>query len=94
MSVDLGTEIFKDPDQVAEWTVSDFDILVPKRQKYWSKTPRQWRLLEAWMDFTRRVEFIEDCKNLWIVIFPGKSYLLFQLEGALANPQNIIFYCL
>ncbi|KAK4589515.1 hypothetical protein RGQ29_020189 [Quercus rubra] len=31
MSVDLGTEIFKDPDQVAEWTVSDFDILVPKR---------------------------------------------------------------
>ncbi|XP_050290143.1 uncharacterized protein LOC126728343 [Quercus robur] len=31
MSVDLGTEIFKDPDQVAEWTGSDFDILVPKR---------------------------------------------------------------
>ncbi|GLU13850.1 hypothetical protein SLE2022_304600 [Rubroshorea leprosula] len=31
MSVDLGTEIFKDPDQVAEWTVSDFDILVPKQ---------------------------------------------------------------
>ncbi|KAK1556293.1 hypothetical protein Q3G72_002173 [Acer saccharum] len=30
MSIDLGTEIFKDPDQVAEWTVSDFDILVPK----------------------------------------------------------------
>ncbi|KAM1245274.1 hypothetical protein ACFX2I_036493 [Malus domestica] len=31
MSIDLGTEIFKDPDQVAEWTVSDFDILVPKQ---------------------------------------------------------------
>lgn len=31
MSVDLGTEIFKDPDQVAEWTVTDFDILIPKQ---------------------------------------------------------------
>lgn len=31
MSIDLGTEIYKDPDQVAEWTVSDFDILVPKQ---------------------------------------------------------------
>lgn len=31
MSIDLGTEIFKDPDQVAEWTVSDFDILIPKQ---------------------------------------------------------------
>ncbi|CAK9152643.1 unnamed protein product [Ilex paraguariensis] len=30
-SIDLGTEIFKDPNQVAEWTVSDFDILVPKQ---------------------------------------------------------------
>ncbi|XP_006467601.1 uncharacterized protein LOC102624078 isoform X3 [Citrus sinensis] len=30
-SIDLGTEIFKDPDQVAEWTVSDFDILVTKQ---------------------------------------------------------------
>lgn len=30
MSIDLGTEIFKDPDQVAEWTVTDFDIIVPK----------------------------------------------------------------
>lgn len=29
-SIDLGTEIYKDADQVAEWTVSDFDILVPK----------------------------------------------------------------
>ncbi|KAM3284872.1 hypothetical protein P3S67_023671 [Capsicum chacoense] len=29
-SIDLGTEIFKDANQVAEWTVSDFDILVPK----------------------------------------------------------------
>ncbi|KAK7318849.1 hypothetical protein RJT34_03556 [Clitoria ternatea] len=29
-SVDIGTEIFKDPEQVAEWTVTDFDILVPK----------------------------------------------------------------
>ncbi|XP_052201245.1 uncharacterized protein LOC127807445 isoform X1 [Diospyros lotus] len=27
-SVNLGTEIYKDPDQVAEWTVSDFDIFV------------------------------------------------------------------
>ncbi|KAK4857433.1 hypothetical protein QYF36_000642 [Acer negundo] len=33
LSIDLGTEIFKDPDQVAEWTVSDFDILVPKIQE-------------------------------------------------------------
>lgn len=31
MSIDLGTEIFKAPDQVAEWTVSDFDILVPRQ---------------------------------------------------------------
>ncbi|KAK4748362.1 hypothetical protein SAY87_014948 [Trapa incisa] len=31
MSIDLGTEIFKDPDQVAEWTVSDFDILVQQK---------------------------------------------------------------
>ncbi|XP_031248670.1 uncharacterized protein LOC116106445 [Pistacia vera] len=30
-SIDLGAEIFKDPDQVAEWTVSDFDILVSKQ---------------------------------------------------------------
>ncbi|KAG5517080.1 hypothetical protein RHGRI_037734 [Rhododendron griersonianum] len=30
-SVDLGTEIYKDPNQVAEWTVSDFDILVPEQ---------------------------------------------------------------
>lgn len=30
-SVDLGTEIYKDPNQVAEWTVSDFNILVPKK---------------------------------------------------------------
>lgn len=32
MSVDLGTEIFKDADQVAEWTVTEFDILVPSNQ--------------------------------------------------------------
>lgn len=31
MSIDLGTEIFKDPDQVAEWIISDFDIVVPKK---------------------------------------------------------------
>ncbi|MED6157342.1 hypothetical protein PIB30_022309 [Stylosanthes scabra] len=30
-SIDLGTEIFKDPQQIAEWTVSDFDILIPKQ---------------------------------------------------------------
>ncbi|CAL5345205.1 unnamed protein product [Camellia sinensis] len=29
-SVNLGTEIYVDPDQVVEWTVSDFDILIPK----------------------------------------------------------------
>lgn len=29
-SINLGTEIYKDPNQVAEWTVTDFDILVPK----------------------------------------------------------------
>ena len=33
MSVDLGTEIYKDADQIAEWTVSDFDILVPANPK-------------------------------------------------------------
>ncbi|MCD7471779.1 hypothetical protein HAX54_012447 [Datura stramonium] len=26
-SIDLGTEIYRDPNQVAEWTVTDFDIL-------------------------------------------------------------------
>ncbi|KAF8413697.1 hypothetical protein HHK36_001689 [Tetracentron sinense] len=31
MSIDLGTEIYKGPDQVAEWTVTDFDIIVPKQ---------------------------------------------------------------
>ncbi|XP_065879483.1 uncharacterized protein [Euphorbia lathyris] len=31
MSIDLGTEIFKAPDEVAEWTVTHFDILVPKQ---------------------------------------------------------------
>ncbi|KAI3466771.1 hypothetical protein Pfo_023434 [Paulownia fortunei] len=30
-SIDLGTEIYKDPNQVAEWTVSNFDILVPRK---------------------------------------------------------------
>ncbi|XP_051133780.1 uncharacterized protein LOC127253306 [Andrographis paniculata] len=31
-SIDLGTEIYMGrPDQVAEWTVSNFDILVPKK---------------------------------------------------------------
>ncbi|KAJ6402228.1 hypothetical protein OIU84_014342 [Salix udensis] len=30
MSIDLGTEIFKAPNQVAEWTVSDFDIIIPQ----------------------------------------------------------------
>ncbi|XP_062094667.1 uncharacterized protein LOC133800655 [Humulus lupulus] len=29
-SINLGTEIYKDPNQVAEWTVSDFDILLTK----------------------------------------------------------------
>jgi hypothetical protein len=29
-SIDVGTEIFNDPNfQAAEWTVSDFDILIP-----------------------------------------------------------------
>ncbi|KDP21144.1 hypothetical protein JCGZ_21615 [Jatropha curcas] len=31
MSIDLGTEIYKGANQVAEWTVSDFDIFVPKQ---------------------------------------------------------------
>ncbi|KAL6544885.1 hypothetical protein OROMI_023747 [Orobanche minor] len=30
-SIDLGTEIYKDPDQMAEWTVSGFDVLVPRK---------------------------------------------------------------
>ncbi|CAN4116588.1 unnamed protein product [Withania somnifera] len=30
-SIDLGTEIYKDQNQVAEWTVIDFDILVPEK---------------------------------------------------------------
>ncbi|XP_074269808.1 uncharacterized protein LOC141592844 [Silene latifolia] len=28
-SIDLGVEVYRDPDQVIEWTVSDFDIIVP-----------------------------------------------------------------
>ncbi|VFQ81603.1 unnamed protein product [Cuscuta campestris] len=31
-SIDLGTEIYKHPNQAAEWTVTDFDVLVPKGQ--------------------------------------------------------------
>ncbi|KAK6917731.1 hypothetical protein RJ641_018482 [Dillenia turbinata] len=31
MSVDIGTEIYVDPNQEAEWTVSDFDILIPEQ---------------------------------------------------------------
>ncbi|KAI4332462.1 hypothetical protein L6164_017368 [Bauhinia variegata] len=34
MSVDLGTEIFKDPEQTAEWTVTDFDILISKQRRH------------------------------------------------------------
>ncbi|KAJ4844275.1 hypothetical protein Tsubulata_009824, partial [Turnera subulata] len=34
MSIDLGTEIYKSAEQVAEWTVSDFDILVPEKQHH------------------------------------------------------------
>ncbi|CAH9113614.1 unnamed protein product [Cuscuta europaea] len=30
-SIDLGTEIFKDPNQEAEWTVTDFDVLITKK---------------------------------------------------------------
>ncbi|KAK4361237.1 hypothetical protein RND71_020189 [Anisodus tanguticus] len=30
-SIDLGTEIYRDPNQVAEWTVTDFDIFVPNK---------------------------------------------------------------
>lgn len=29
-SVDIGTEIYVSGNEVAEWTVSDFDIVVPK----------------------------------------------------------------
>ncbi|VFQ88486.1 unnamed protein product [Cuscuta campestris] len=33
-SIDLGTEIYKHPNQVAEWTVTDFDVLIiPKETK-------------------------------------------------------------
>ncbi|KAH9617510.1 hypothetical protein KSS87_007814 [Heliosperma pusillum] len=28
-SIDLGVEVYRDPDQVIQWTVSDFDIIVP-----------------------------------------------------------------
>lgn len=28
-SIDLGTEIFVSGNEYAEWTVSDFDIIVP-----------------------------------------------------------------
>ncbi|KAK9706836.1 hypothetical protein RND81_07G155300 [Saponaria officinalis] len=28
-SIDLGVEVYRDPDQVVEWSVSDFDIIVP-----------------------------------------------------------------
>ncbi|CAH9113612.1 unnamed protein product [Cuscuta europaea] len=30
-SIDLGTEIFNDPYKVAEWSVSDFNVLVPRQ---------------------------------------------------------------
>ncbi|KAK9269291.1 hypothetical protein L1049_001061 [Liquidambar formosana] len=29
-SIDVGTEIYMSSDEVAEWTLSDFDIIVPK----------------------------------------------------------------
>ncbi|KAF5932610.1 hypothetical protein HYC85_028781 [Camellia sinensis] len=29
-SIDLGTEIYMSGNQVAEWTVSDFDIIIPR----------------------------------------------------------------
>lgn len=31
-SIDLGTEIYISDNQVAEWTVSNFDIVVPDTQ--------------------------------------------------------------
>lgn len=31
-SIDLGTEIYISDNQVAEWSVSDFDIIVPDTQ--------------------------------------------------------------
>ncbi|KAG8364827.1 hypothetical protein BUALT_Bualt18G0039100 [Buddleja alternifolia] len=33
-SIDLGTEIYMDDDQIAEWTVTDFDIIVPSEEGY------------------------------------------------------------
>ncbi|CAJ2659491.1 unnamed protein product [Trifolium pratense] len=33
-SIDLGTEIYISDGQLAEWTVSNFDIIVPKNQAY------------------------------------------------------------
>lgn len=30
-SIDVGTEIYVSEDAVAEWTLSDFDILISKR---------------------------------------------------------------
>lgn len=29
-SIDLGTEIYISDNEIAEWTVSDFDIIIPK----------------------------------------------------------------
>lgn len=29
-SLDVGTEIYVSEDEVAEWTLADFDIVVPK----------------------------------------------------------------
>lgn len=31
LSLNMGTEIYKDADQIAEWTVTNYDILVPKQ---------------------------------------------------------------
>jgi len=28
-SIDLGTEIYMSKNQIAEWTVTDFDIVIP-----------------------------------------------------------------
>lgn len=30
-SIDLGTEIYISSDQVGEWIVSDFDIILPRQ---------------------------------------------------------------
>ncbi|KAK9269283.1 hypothetical protein L1049_001053 [Liquidambar formosana] len=50
-SIDLGTEIFISSDEVAEWTVSNFDIIVPREDDYHTGNPTKPPNLECFLHF-------------------------------------------